>query len=87
MSDFLTVLAFTSAILGLSVLGMAIGLILRGRIMRGGCGAGLRDEEGNDVGCEQCSRKKTNLCDEDDEMGLSEVSLTSTFGRFDRKHG
>lgn len=87
MSEFLIILMMTFAIFGISVLGLALGLILRGKVLRGGCGTAMRDKDGNEIGCEHCTRKETNLCEDEDEMGLTDVALMGTFGKYDRKRG
>ena len=84
MLTTLTTALVAALLLGLSILAMSIGLLLRGKVMRGGCGSAI-DEDGAPVACDACSKKKINLCDEDDSMGLAGVSFASTLGRFQRK--
>ena len=84
MSLLLVTIAVTIAIFGVAVVLMAVGLILRGKVMRGGCGSASH-EDGATIGCEACSKKQINLCDEDDSMGLAGPSFAGTLGRFHRK--
>jgi hypothetical protein len=63
---------------------MAVGLMLRGTIMRGGCGGhGAADD--SPVGCDACSKKQLYLCDEEDTSGLAGPAFAATMGRFSRK--
>jgi len=64
---------------------MAVGLMLRGRIMRGGCGSTHVDKDGNVIACESCSKKALNLCDEESSPELARASFAATMGRFERK--
>ena len=84
MQDFLTTAVVAAIFFGLAVGAMAIGLILRGKVMRGGCGSS-HDAEAPDVGCDACSKKRLNLCDEEDAAGLAGPSFAATMGRFNRK--
>ena len=68
-----------------SVGAMAIGLLLRGKIMRGGCGSTHIDRDGNVISCETCSKKVLNLCDEESSPEMAQASFTATMGRFHRK--
>ena len=68
-------------IFGVCVLIMAVGLMLRGTILRGGCGS-----HGNGGSCEVCSKKQINLCDSDGD-GLAGPSFAATMGRYVRKAG
>ncbi len=80
----ITVLATTILFL-LAVLAMAVGLILRGKVMSGGCSSG-HDPQAVDLSCDTCSKKKLNLCDSDDTTGLAGPSFAGSFGRFSKKH-
>jgi len=62
---------------GASVLAMAVGLLLRGKIMRGGCGS-----HSSGGSCDVCSKKKINLCEDDDKSDLAGPSFAGTMGRF-----
>lgn len=81
-----TLLAIACAVLlfGLAILAMAVGLLLRGKIMRGGCGSHTEPGDGP-TACDACSKKQLNLCDEDDTTGLAGPSFAATMGRFSRK--
>ena len=59
---------------------MAVGLMLRGTVMRGGCGS-----HGSAGGCEVCSKKMVNLCDSEDDSGLAGPSFVATMGRYQKK--
>jgi len=83
--QYVVVVIMCFSVFAICFAGMALGLVVRGRILRGGCGTGLRDRNGKELSCEQCSKRVTNLCEEEDEMGLSGVSMAGTFGRFDKK--
>ncbi|MBL7076289.1 MAG: hypothetical protein ISS31_02355 [Kiritimatiellae bacterium] len=80
-----TIMAIACAVVifGLAIAAMAVGLILRGKVLRGGCGghAGPDDEP---IGCDACSKKQLNICDEDDTSGLAGPSMAATMGRFSR---
>jgi hypothetical protein len=65
---------------------MAIGLLLRGRRMRGGCSDEPDVPDGRLAACGLCPKKKVNLCDTDDPSGLPEIAELSTLGRY-RKPG
>jgi hypothetical protein len=78
-----TVLAAV-ALFGTAFLAMAVGLLLRGKIMRGGCGSAT-DDNASPIGCDACSKKQINLCDDEDSTGLAGPSFTATMGRFEKK--
>ncbi len=80
----LLAIACAAVILGLAVAAMSIGLLLRGRIMRGGCGSHSGSADAP-IGCDACSKKQLNICDEDDTAGLAGPSMAATMGRFSRK--
>ena len=82
MPQILSTVIVTLILFGLAFAAMAVGLFVRGKIMRGGCGSSHEIEAG---GCEACSKKALNLCDEEDEMGLAGPSFAGTLGRFSRK--
>ena len=84
MLVLLTTIILTAVLFALAVAAMAIGLLLRGKIMRGGCGSS-HDETAPPIGCDACSKKKLNLCDEEDAAGLAGPSFTATMGRFSEK--
>jgi hypothetical protein len=85
MSEFIAVLAVVMVVVGVSFAAMAIGLIFRGRIMRGGCGSSPADNSEKDISCDACSKKKINLCESDDSTGLAAVSNVATWGRFEKR--
>ncbi len=84
MLTTLTTLFLAAVLFGLAVAAMAIGLLLRGKVMRGGCGSS-HDETAPPIGCDVCSKKKLNLCDEEDATGLAGPSFAATMGRFSEK--
>ena len=51
---------------------MAIGLLIRGHVMRGGCGTESKIEEGKLAYCEACPKKEISLCESEDTLGLPE---------------
>ena len=85
MDQYITTAIVASILFLLAVLAMAVGLILRGKVMSGGC-SGSHDPEAPDMGCDSCSKKKLNLCDSDDTTGLAGPSFVGSFGRFSQKH-
>ncbi|MBL7115702.1 MAG: hypothetical protein ISS35_08035 [Kiritimatiellae bacterium] len=85
MQDFLTTATVAVIFFGLAIAAMAIGLILRGKVMRGGCGSS-HDPDAPDIGCDACSKKRLNLCDDEDSSGLAGPSFVATMGRFSKKH-
>ena len=66
----------------LALSAMAIGLLLRGKVMRGGCGSHSAEEL---AGCDACSKKVVGLCDEEDDMNIADVAFAGTMGRFSKK--
>ena len=62
---------------------MAVGQMLRGKVMRGTCG-GIGGDDEEEGGCDACSKRKLNLCDEDADQ-LSDAALTGTMGKFQRR--
>lgn len=85
MSEFIAVLLVVLAVLALCFLAMAIGLIFRGKIIRGGCGSSPEGHDDKVISCDTCSKKAINLCEDDDTMGLAGVSSVATWGRFKEK--
>ena len=84
ISVIVLAIACATVIFGLAVLAMAIGLMLRGKVMRGGCGS-HSGPAGAPLGCDACSKKQLNLCDEEDATGLAGPSFAATLGRFTEK--
>ncbi len=80
----LMAIACAAVIIGLAVVAMSVGLLLRGKVMRGGCGAHSAPGDAP-ISCEACSKKQLNICDEDDVTGLAGPSIAGTMGRFSRK--
>jgi hypothetical protein len=83
MQTFMAI-ACAAVIIGLAIAAMAIGLMLRGKVMRGGCGSHTAPGDAP-IGCDACSKKQLNICDEDDSSGLAGPSMAATMGRFSRK--
>ena len=81
MHPLLVTVAVTFVLFALALSAMAIGLFLRGKIMRGGCGSHTTDEA---IGCDACSKKAVGLCDEDDNMNLADVAFSGTLGRYSK---
>jgi hypothetical protein len=84
MQHFLVTAGIAAILFSLAVLAMAIGLLLRGKVMRGGCGSS-HDTDAPAIGCDACSKKKLNLCDEEDTTNLAGPSFAATLGRFNQK--
>jgi len=81
---FLTAAAMTLLLLLICFAAMAIGLILRGRRMRGGCGSAPAEHADGSSACEHCAeKKKTNLCSSEGDSELVEASKLGTMGRYD----
>ena len=84
MQELLTTIGAAALLFGLAVVAMAIGLLLRGKVLRGGCGSSA-GANAPDIGCDACSKKRLNLCDDEDADGLAGPSFAATMGRFNRK--
>ena len=84
MQHLLLTAGIAAILFSLAVLAMAIGLLLRGKVMRGGCGSS-HDTDAPAIGCDSCSKKKLNLCDEEDTTNLAGPSFAATLGRFNKK--
>jgi len=84
MGPYLTTLLGTAVVFGLCFSAMAVGLLVRGKVMRGGCGS-EPGAKGADGGCSVCGKRKINLCEAEDDMGLSAPSAVSTMGRFAKR--
>jgi len=84
MCNLLITAIIATLFFGLAILAMAVGLMLRGRVMRGGCGSN-HSTDPKAITCEMCSKKKLNLCDDEDKAGLAGPSFASTMGRFSEK--
>ena len=82
MASLLTTLLVSTILFGLAFAAMAIGLFVRDKILRGGCGSSVGPEP---AGCDACSKKSLNLCDDEENMGLADPSFVGTMGRFSRK--
>jgi hypothetical protein len=80
MCNLLITITVAAVFFGLAMLAMAVGLMLRGKIMRGGCGS-----HSTGGSCEVCSKKKINLCDDEDESGMDGPSFAGTMGRYHKK--
>ena len=85
MSQLLTTIIVALVLFALAVVAMAVGLLLRGKVMRGGCGSASHDESAPPTGCDACSKKQLNLCDDEDTTGLAGPSFAATMGRFEKK--
>ena len=78
MISILIMIAVTTLFLGIAILGMSIGLILKKTPMHGGCGSSV-DENGEFTPCESCSDQE-----EDKELhrALIDDDFRKTFGQF-----
>ncbi len=66
MTLFFLTAIFAVALVGLCVIGMAIGLIVRGKPMRGGgCGAPVEGSDGSSS-CSTCGKKSDEACPQTD---------------------
>lgn len=84
MPHYVTTAVAALVLFGLAVIAMAVGLLLRGKVMRGGCGS-APPEGAEHIGCDACSKKQLNLCDDEDTTGLAGPSFAATMGRFEKK--
>lgn len=84
MNDFLLVFALVAILFGLCFLAMAIGLLVRRMILRGGCGSHAVIVDGEKISCGACPKKEIDLCESDDETGLAKIAAVGTMGRFDK---
>ena len=90
MVQFLPAFAVILLLLLTSFAAMAIGLILRGKILTGGCGSHgakkgkNKESESDHEGCGFCAeKKKLNICSSENKGDLKEVSKLGMLGRFD----
>ena len=85
MSDFLPIFAIILFAFIFSFAAMNIGIILKGRVMSGGCGNKRTIQLGNgfskEDGCGFCPEKKLNLCSSSDEGELKNISRLQSLGR------
>ncbi len=84
MHNILLTATAAAILFSLAVLAMAVGLLLRGKIMRGGCSSSHAPSTPA-IGCGACSKKKLNLCNEKDAANLAGPSFAATMGRFNKK--
>ena len=81
MCNLLMTVGVAIVVFGVCFLVMAVGLMLRGTVLRGGCGS-----HSGGGGCEVCSKKQINLCDSDND-GLAGPAFAATMGRYVRGSG
>lgn len=69
----LTMILITIAVFSVAMVGMAIGVILSDRRIRGSCGglSGLKDEQGNPL-CDGCSNPSPDCTGEPLEQAVKE---------------
>jgi len=94
VEQFLATILVITAIFAICITMMSVGLIIRGRKMRGGCGSsghsvpvGIKDRKGQvqHTSCGFCAeKKKLSLCSSENKGDLKDVSKLNTLGRFDR---
>jgi len=87
MDQFIASVIVISIIFALCFAAMAVGLMVRGRKMRGGCGShGHSDkkEEKEHSSCGFCAeKKKLNICSAENKGAVKDVSKLNTLGRFE----
>ena len=92
MEQFIAATLVITAIFAVCFGGMSIGLIIRGRKMRGGCGSSNHNDEVDgehpegeegDEGCGLCPKKKINICKSENDEDMNEVSKLATLGRYE----
>ena len=65
----MTELLLTLAVFGVCMLGMAIGVIARGRNLRGSCGGvEVMGTDGDPLSCGACPKSEAELCPSDDPL-------------------
>jgi len=87
MEEFIAAVIVIAIIFGFCFAAMSVGLIIRGKKMRGGCGShGHSDkkEEKEHSRCGFCAeKKKLNICSAENKGAVKEVSKLNTLGRFE----
>lgn len=79
--QLLMAIACAAVLIGLAFAAMCIGLMLRGRVLRGGCGSHAADD-GTTIGCDACTKKQLNICKDEDTAGLAGPTIAATMGRY-----
>jgi hypothetical protein len=64
--SFLLTAGIAAALVGLCVLAMAVGLMVRGTAMRGGCRTRVGGPDGSS-NCDTCGRKESETCPRSDQ--------------------
>ena len=64
--NFLITAGFAAALMGLCVLAMAVGLVVRGTAMRGGCRSKVEGPDGPSS-CDTCDNRKKGTCPSSDQ--------------------
>jgi len=60
-----TIIIASLVVFGIAALVMAVGVIFKGRCLRGSCGGpGILDSAGEDIRCATCPHRDENKCDE-----------------------
>ncbi len=81
--NLLIIIILTLFVVVISFIAMGVGLIIKGKKMRGGCGSKPEEYEENGSSCEFCAEKrKLNLCSSSDSPEMSKISKISTLSRF-----
>jgi len=89
MEQFLPAFAIILLLLVVSFTAMAAGLIIRGKVLTGGCGShGAKKSAAKDdsehAGCGFCAeKKKLNICSSENQGELKNVSKLGMLGRFE----
>jgi len=92
MEQFITVFAVILLFLVISFAAMAIGLIIRGKKLTGGCGShgGKKSKtesksDGEHSSCGFCpEKKKLGICSSENKGALKDVSKLGMLGRYEK---
>lgn len=65
----MTVILLTLSIFAIAMVGMAAGLLVSGRLLRGSCGGEqVLGPDGNPLSCGSCPKKEQQVCPSDDPL-------------------
>lgn len=90
MEQFIASIVVITIIFSLCFFAMNIGMVIRGKKMRGGCGSterhNLSDGENKNIAsCGFCSEKKRlNICSSENKDELKDISKLGTLSRYEK---
>ena len=91
MEQFLASIIVITVIFAVCFAAMNIGMFVRGKKMRGGCGSHensgeIGDKKEEHTGCGFCpEKKKLNICSSESKDGLKDISKLGMLGRYDKQ--